>query len=327
MTKDCEGGALKEPLTAMTNPLASAPLRTNIARGILFMCLAVLMMPVMNATAKALTADYPIAQVVWARFTGHLVCMTLVFWPKRGWRLFKSARPAIQFARSSIMFASNGAYIAALSTVALANASAIMFMAPILVTALSAPMLGEKVGIRRWGAVVVGFLGALIIIRPGMAQSAFATSGIGIGLLVFSMASFAIYQILTRQLSNRDSAETNIVYTAVVAAVVMSLIIPSIFVMPTRPLDWALFGVIGAIGGFTQYFVAKALEEAPASVVSPYLYGELLTSAIVGLAIFGDFPDAMTWVGASVVATSGIYIAYREGVIGSRHANRDTAKR
>ena len=309
----------------MKQPLTAGPLRHNIARGIMFMCLAVLMMPVMNAIAKALTVDYPLAQVVWARFTGHFVCMTLVFWPRRGWRLFKSARPSIQFARSTIMFASNGAYIAALSTVALANASAIMFMAPLVVTALSAPFLGEHVGVRRWTAVVVGFVGALIIIRPGMAHSTFAASGLGIGLLLFSMVSFAIYQILTRRLSDRDSAETNIVYTALVAAVVMSLIIPSLFAVPTRPLDWALFGAIGAIGGFTQYFVAKALEEAPASVVSPYLYGELLTSAIVGLAIFGDFPDMLTWVGAAVVAASGIYIAYREGVIGRRRINKTRA--
>jgi drug/metabolite transporter (DMT)-like permease len=280
------------------------------------------MMPVMNAIAKALTVDYPIAQVVWARFTGHFVCMALVFWPTRGWRLFKSARPSIQFARSTIMFASNGAYIAALSTVALANASAIMFMAPIMVTALSVPFLGEKVGIRRWSAVVVGFIGALIIIRPGIASSTFAASGTGVVLLLYSMASFAVYQILTRRLSNRDSAETNIVYTSVVAAIVMSAFLPTFFVMPTRPADWALFAAIGAIGGFTQYFVAKALEEAPASIVSPYLYGELLTSAIVGLAIFGDFPDMMTWIGAGVVAASGIYIAYREGVIGRRRARR-----
>ena len=314
--------ASEEHPDTMKQPFAAGLLRQNIARGILFMCLAVLMMPVMNATAKALTVDYPLAQVVWARFTGHFVCMTLVFWPRRGWRLFKSARPSIQFARSTIMFASNGAYIAALSTVALANASAIMFMAPLVVTALSAPFLGEHVGIRRWTAVVIGFIGALIIIRPGMAESTFAASGIGVGLLLFSMVSFAIYQILTRRLSNRDSAETNIVYTALVAAVVMSLIIPSLFVMPTRPLDWALFGAIGALGGFTQYFVAKALEEAPASVVSPYLYGELLTSAIVGLAIFGDFPDMFTWVGAAVVAASGIYIAYREGVIGRKRMTK-----
>ena len=105
----------------------------------MFMCLAILIMPVMNAMAKSLTVEYPLAMVVWARFTGHFVAMTVIFWQGRGWRLFKSAKPSIQFARSAIMFASNGCYIAALSTVALATASAIMFTAPLMVTALFAP--------------------------------------------------------------------------------------------------------------------------------------------------------------------------------------------
>ena len=116
----------------------------------MFMCLAILLMPLMNATAKALTVDYPLAQVVWARFTGHLVAMTVFFWPVRGWRLFRTARPVTQLARSTIMFVSNWVYIAGLAIVALATASAIMFTAPLMVTALSVPLLGERVGIRRW---------------------------------------------------------------------------------------------------------------------------------------------------------------------------------
>ena len=103
----------------MSQPPNINSIRQNVARGILFMCLAVLLMPVMNAIAKALTVDYPLAQVVWARFTGHLICMTLLFWPGRGWRLFASARPALQLARSAIMFVSNGCFIAALATVPL----------------------------------------------------------------------------------------------------------------------------------------------------------------------------------------------------------------
>ena len=127
---------------------------------------------------------------------------------------------------------------------------------------------------------------------------------------------FAIYQILTRRLSDRDTAETNIVYTGLVAAVVMSCIAPAFFVWPHDTLDWALFSLFGVLGGFTQYFVAKALEQAAASVVSPYLYGELLFAALVGFIVFGDLPDLWTWIGAAVIAASGIYIAYREGVIG-----------
>lgn len=308
----------------MNQPSSTETLRRNVSRGILFMCLAILLMPMMNAMAKSLTVDYPLAQVVWARFTGHFVCMTLVFWPTRGWRLFKSAKPVIQLARSAIMFASNGCFIAALSTVALATSSAIMFTAPLMVTALSVPFLREKVGIRRWSAVFVGFIGALIIIRPGMDTPGFDASGIGIMLLLVSAASFAVYQILTRKLSDRDSAETMIVYTALIAAVVMSCAMPFIIVAPMNVTDLALFAGLGIFGGFTQYFVAKALEQAPASVVSPYLYGELLMAAIIGYAVFGEFPDSWTWVGAGVIAASGVYIAYREGVLGNSKNGKST---
>ena len=302
----------------MTAPTPHAQFRQNAAQGIMFMCLAILIMPVMNGMAKSLTVDHPVAMVVWARFTGHLVAMTLVFWPGRGWRLFKTARPAVQLARSAIMFLSNGCYIGALSVVALATASAIMFTAPLIVTALSVPFLGERVGIRRWTAVIVGFLGALIIIRPGLDTPGFDATGPGLVLLLVSAACFAVYQILTRKLSDRDSAETMIVYMPLTGAIAMSCAMPFVGVIPEGWSNWTLFILVGVLGGFTQYFVTKSLEQAPASVVSPYLYGELLVAAIVGFAIFGDFPDTWTWVGATVIAASGIYIAYREGVLKSR---------
>ncbi|MEC9328781.1 MAG: DMT family transporter [Pseudomonadota bacterium] len=300
----------------MTKHSGTMRFQQNITRGILFMCLAILLMPVMNTIAKILTVDYPLTQVVWARFTGHFVCMTLLFWPGRGLKLFRSGRPVLQLLRSVIMFLSNGCYIVALSTVALATASAIMFTAPLIVTTLSVPLLGERVGLRRWAAVVVGFIGALIIIRPGLNTPAFDGTALGIVLLLFSAATFALYQILTRKLSDQDSAETNIVYTALIAAIVTTCIMPFVLVMPKGVGDGLLFALVGVVGGFSQYFIAKALEQAPASVVSPYLYGELLLAAMVGFAVFGDFPDHWTWLGAAVIAASGLYIAYREGVIG-----------
>tara|TARA_B100000676_G_scaffold30656_1_gene28763 strand:- start:1422 stop:2078 length:657 start_codon:yes stop_codon:yes gene_type:complete len=216
------------------------------------------------------------------------------------------------------MFLSNGCYIGALSVVALATASAIMFTAPLMVTALSVPFLGERVGMRRWTAVIVGFLGALIIIRPGLDTPGFDATGPGLVLLLVSAACFAVYQILTRKLSDRDSAETMIVYMPLTGAIAMSCAMPFVGVIPEGWSNWTLFILVGVLGGFTQYFVTKSLEQAPASVVSPYLYGELLVAAIVGFAIFGDFPDTWTWVGATVIAASGIYIAYREGVLKSR---------
>jgi len=299
----------------MREQTGAAGLKSNAGRGIACMCLAVLLMPVMNACAKALAADFPVMQVVWARFTGHFIFMTLLFLPMRGIGLFKSANYPIQLARSAIMFASNTAFITALATVALATASAIMFTAPLMVTALSAPLLGEKVGLRRWSAVVVGFIGAVIIIRPGIDTPSFAASDLGLALLFFSAAAFAVYQILTRKLSDRDTAETNIVYTGLVATVVMTYLMPTIFVEPKTWLHWVLFGAVGMLGGLMQYCVAKALEQAPVSIVSPYLYGELIVAIAVGFAVFGNFPDSWTLIGAAIIVASGIFIAYREGAL------------
>lgn len=285
----------------------ASPSRQKILRGIFFMCLAVALMPVMNAIAKALGGEYPLSQVVWARFAFHFAFMALLFWPRRGWRLLHTSQPLIQFGRSAIMFASNWLFITALTTVALATASAIMFTAPLIVTALSVPFLGERVGPRRWAAVAVGFVGALIVIRP-----AGAALDIGQLLALGSAISFGLYQILTRKVAAVDPPETQILYTALIAAIVMSAVIPFDFVIPCVPLHWVLFAALGMIGGVTQYFVVRALQCAPAATVSPYLYGELIGATILGYALFGEFPDGWTWVGAAIIVASGLYVAYRE---------------
>jgi drug/metabolite transporter (DMT)-like permease len=131
------------------------------------MCAGVAMFPFMSAAQKLLAGHYPVAEIVWARFTGHLVVMLLVFLPRYRWRLLATRRPAVQIARSLLMLASNALYVVAIARVPLATASAIGFTSPLLVTALSVPLLHESVGIRRWSAVIVGFAGALLIIRPG----------------------------------------------------------------------------------------------------------------------------------------------------------------
>tara|TARA_Y100001934_G_C12022931_1_gene617707 strand:+ start:12 stop:668 length:657 start_codon:yes stop_codon:yes gene_type:complete len=216
----------------------------------------------------------------------------------------------MQFGRSAVMFASNGLFIVALASISLPTSSAIMFTAPLMLTALSVPFLGERVGTRRWAAVIFGFTGALLIIRPGL-------GGMQLGaILTFgSAALFAVYQIMTRKIGDDDPAETSIVYMAMIGAVAMTLALPLYFETPREPLHWALFGTVGCLGGVTQYFVIKALQCAPASTVAPYLYGELIGATLLGFAIFGDFPDAWTWTGAAVIVASGLYVAYREGVV------------
>ena len=294
----------------MPDPAAAADSQHRVLRGILFMCLAIAIMPMMNGTAKYLIADYPMAQVVWARFTGHFLFMVAIFWPRFGWRIFATTRPALQFGRSAVMFTSNGLFIVGLATIALPTSSAIMFTAPLMVTALSVPFLGERVGPRRWAAVLFGFCGALLIIRPGL-----GVMQIGTVLTAGSAALFAVYQIMTRKIGEDDPAETSIVYMALIGAAAMSAVVPFFFVAPAAPLDWFLFAIVGCLGGVTQFFVIKALQCAPVSTVAPYRYGELIGATLIGFAIFGDFPDPWTWTGAAIIVASGLYVAYREGAV------------
>lgn len=291
------------------SPAVSRSVPQNVLRGIMFMCFAVAMMPVMNTIAKFLTTEYPLQQIVWARFTGHFLIMALLFMPRRGWRVFHTTRPLVQAARTTFMFASNGCYLVALSTVALATASSISFTAPLIVTALSVPLLGEQVGPRRWAAVLVGFAGALIIIRPD--GGAMATGEL---LVIASAAAFALYQILTRKLVAVDAPDTLILYTALGGAVVTSAIMP--FYWETPHVWWHALGFValGGLGGAVQYLVIKALQYAPAAVTAPFAYGQLLGATIFGYFFFGDFPDVWTWVGAAIIVASGVYVAYRERV-------------
>ena len=279
----------------------------DVLRGILLMCAGVSTFPFMNAAVKLLAPHYPAAQITWARFTGHLIFMLLVFLPKYRWTLLRTRRPAVQIARSLLMLASNLVFVMAIGTVPLATASAIGFTSPLIVTALSVPLLRESVGWRRWSAVLVGFAGALIVIRPG---SGFHDPAVL--LLLLSSLAYALYQIATRWVGQYDNAATGIIFAALLGSLVMSFAMPFVFIMPRTVLDTALFCSLGLLGGFGHYLVIRAFERGPAAVISPLGYVELVGTTILGYLIFGNFPDFWTWIGAGVIIASGIYIALRE---------------
>jgi drug/metabolite transporter (DMT)-like permease len=276
-------------------------------RGILLMCAGVAMFPFMNAAVKLLGAHYPVAQIVWARFTGHLVVMLLVFLPQYGRRLLATRRPAVQIGRSLLMLVSNMMFVVAIARVPLATASAIGFTSPLIVTALSVPLLHESVGIRRWSAVIVGFAGALLVIRPGAGMHDPAVL-----LLLLSSAAYALYQIATRWVSFYDDAAVGIVFSALLGSLLMTMAMPFVFVMPNNALDIALFCSLGLLGGAGHYLVIRAFQSGPAAVIAPLGYVELIGTTILGYAIFGNFPDLWTWIGAAVIIASGLYIALRE---------------
>jgi len=284
-----------------------APQGREVLTGILFMCLAVNLFPLLNAASKYLSTGFPIVEIVWARYIGHLVFILLAFYPRHRTRLFRSRSPWTQAARSVLLLLSTAIYFVAIAYVPLTTAAAINFVAPLLVTALSVPLLGEQVGIRRWTAILVGFAGALIIVRPGGAEFHWAAS-----LVFVSAGCSALYQVLTRKVAAGDSPETSITLAALTATLLTSLVVPFYLELPGDWLSWALFLSLGVTGGFGHYFLTRAYTLGPASVISPFGYVQLIGATALGFAVFGDFPDRWTWVGAAVIVASGLYVAARE---------------
>ncbi|MBT6274660.1 MAG: DMT family transporter [Chromatiales bacterium] len=279
----------------------------DILIGATFMVVGVSTLPAMNALAKYLTTEVPLSQVVWARFLGHLLWMGVLFGPKLGASLFKTRFPREQGVRSVVFFVSNLCFISALPNVELATASAIMFSTPILVVALSGPMLGESISLWRWMAVAVGFAGAIVIIGP---YGEFFDPGAA--MVLVSAACFAFYQIWTRKLANRERPETMIVYTSLVGAVATTLVCPWFAVAPSGWLPIGAMAGVGLLGGIGQYCIIRALERAPASFISPLGYAELVSATVFGYVVFSEVPGANTWYGAAIIIISGLALVYGE---------------
>ncbi len=285
-------------------------------RGILYMlATAVVIFPLLNASIKFLAEDYSLVQIIWIRSVVHLLWMLVLFMPGMGLRLFATRRLKLQLTRSLLQLIALVCFIVGLLYIPMTTATAIFFTGPLFVVALAVPLLGERVGVRRWLAVLVGFIGALIIIRPGVDGTSWAT------LLILAVALFyALYQVLTRRVADHDDFRVSAVYTILIALVVSSVAVPFFWETPVGWLDWLIFAGLGFLGGLGHLFVIKAYEHAEASFVGPFDYGQLLGAAIVGYLVFAEIPDLWTWVGAAVIIVSGIYVARRQAVAGQRAA-------
>lgn len=293
-----------------SGPGTAAPWRApaqDALLGILFMCSAGLLFPMMNGVAKTLGADYSSLQVSWARAFGHVAFMLAAFLPRHGLGLLRTRRPGLQLARSATLFCSNICFFFAIAFIPIAKAAAISMTAPLVVALLAWPILGERTTAARVAALAVGFAGVLIVIRPGTAVFHWAS------LFVLASATcYGLYQILTRIIAAADPPETSTVYSSVVGAFVIVLALPFVWETPRSLFDVALFCSLGVLGALGHYCVAQALGYAPANVVSPFQYFQLLGSVAVGWAVFGDLPDALTWTGAAVVVLSGLFIGWSQ---------------
>jgi len=279
----------------------------RLLMGVLFICLSGVTSSLMNGFAKLLGETYNSLQVSWARAFGHVLFMLAVFVPRFGLRMLRTRRLGRHVLRSSCLLISNLSFFFALTFIPIGDASAINMIGPLFVAALAWPMLGERTTPGRVLAVTIGFAGVLVIIRPGTAVFHWAAL-----LIIFSALVNALYQIFTRGIADTEAPETSAIYSSVVGAFGMLLVLPFVWKTPASLTHLALFCSLGMLGAISHYFVALALGFAPANLVTPFQYVQLIGSALVGYFLFSTLPDLFTWIGAAVIICSGLYIGWTQ---------------
>lgn len=263
--------------------------------------LAMLCFAGMDSISKFLVADYAVGQMMWIRYA--LLCVFAWFIVRRrGLRLaLKTRRPGLQILRSLIAVIEGGMFVLAFRYLPLADTHAIAATSPLIVIALGVLFLGERAGLARWLAVLVGFIGVLLIIRPGLRAFDWPLL-----LPLGGAVLWAGYQVLTRLASRHDHPDTSLLWSALVAFVATSFVGPIGWQWPTAQA-WALMVVIAAIGAVAHYALIKALDYAEAGAVQPYSYTLLVWATVFGVIVFGDVPDGWTLIGAAIVVASGLY--------------------
>ncbi|HYM01748.1 MAG TPA: DMT family transporter [Stellaceae bacterium] len=286
---------------ALGRPSADRPF---VAIG--YVLVAVAVFSVMDAMSKLLVAEYDPFEVVWGRYLAILfLLLPLVL---RRPRNLVTTRPGLELARAIGVLGSALFFIAGLTRLPMADATAIGFASPLLVTALSIPLLGERVGPRRWSAVGAGFLGVLIVVRPG--SGAFGVAAV---LPLLSASCWAVSLIVTRRMRGADSPLTMLLYSTVVGFVLSGAALPFVWRTPTLGAV-TLMVLMGMLSAGGQYLLIAGLTRSAASLLAPFTYSQMVWSTLMGVLVFGTVPTAWTWLGAAVIVGSGIYIAHRERV-------------
>ena len=264
------------------------------------------MLPIMDGFAKYLSSTLPVLQITWSRYFFTVVIVLpimLVFFRKN---LTWTEQPKLQLIRGLLLFCANILFFYSISIISLAKALTLAFIAPLIVTALSPVLLGEKVGFRRWAAVITGFIGSLIVIRPGFVEINLASmAALGTGVL------YGFYLIVTRKLHNSDSPLLTLLLTGVVGVIIGSMIMPTVWVQPTIT-EWYMMFAIGFFASIGHLFLILSLKYADASKLAPFGYFEIVTNIIIGYFFFNHFPDYWHFLGLCIIISSGIYIFRRE---------------
>jgi drug/metabolite transporter (DMT)-like permease len=288
--------------------------------GIALMCGAVATFSCLDTTGKYLLRYMDPLQVVWARYFGAFLLALIFLNPITRPRMMTTSRPLMQIGRSALLLASTALNFFALRHLQLDEALAILFSTPFLVAVLCVPLLGEWVGWRRWTAISVGFLGVLLVARPGFGglhPAALLTLG--------SAVCYALYVISTRVLARSDSTETTLFYSNLVGAVAMLPVIPFVWTTPNSAFVVALMVLIGALGSGGHYLLIRGHRLAPASTLAPFIYTQMVWTTALGFLVFGDVPHRWTIVGGLIVVSSGLYLLNRERKLGKAEPSAPVA--
>ena len=278
-------------------------------KAIIFNLLAWVMLPIMDGFAKYLSAELPVLQITWARyfFTVVFTFPLMFFFFKK--YLVWTDKPKLQLIRGLILLTANISFFYSISVISLPKALTLAFVAPLVVTAFSPFFLGESVGYRRWTAVIIGFIGSLVVIRPGFVEINLASlAALGTGIM------YGFYLIITRKLSTSDNPLLTLLLTGVVGAIIATTFMPFVWVSPTFN-QWSIMAAIGLFACIGHLFIILSLKYADASKLAPFSYFEIVTNIIIAYYFFSDFPDSWTFLGLFIIVLSGIYISRRENIV------------
>ena len=303
---------------AATAPAATAPAATALSsssdsdtgRGIALMVFAVGLYSVMDAMVKWLGPDYPVLEIVFFRSLFAFIPISYILWRSGSLAALRTSRPWGHAARALTGLFSISLFFYAYTRMPLANVIAISFAAPLLVTALSIPLLGERVGWRRWSAVSIGFLGVMVMIKPD--------AGLFDRIAVLALSATVFYSLVIvfiRKLSRTETPTAIVFYYALTATLATGAVLPFIWVMPDAE-GWVLLALVGLIGGVAQFAMTNAFRLAEVSIIAPFDYMHIIWAALLGFFIWGEVPGNTIWIGTAIVMASGTYILFREAHLG-----------
>lgn len=281
--------------------------------GIAWMCGAVACFACLDAMAKYLGGHMDALQVVAMRYVSAFLLALIISNPFTHRGLLVTRRPGLQIVRALLMLATTIFNFLSFRYLQLDESLAILFSTPFLVAIMAGPLLGEWVGWRRWTAIGVGFAGVLVVVRPGLGGMQWAAL-----LSVAAAIFYAGYGIATRMVSRHDSSETTLFYANLIGVIIMLPVLPFVWTAPPSTLDVVLLLAVGAFGSLGHYLLILAHRLAPASVLSPFMYTQLLWATTLGYLVFANVPNHWTLTGAAIVVASGLYLLYRERKVTGR---------